>query len=196
MPRRRSARKRRDSRSQALEWYVRRTLAPPQFLENSGQPELQRYPVHTIALAGRRRAVVEDMAEVPTTAVAVDCRAGDADDKIGRDADRAFDWDGEARPAGAAVIFGSRTEQGLAAAGANEDPLAMLVVKRAGAGALSRLVAKHGVSGGAQPLSPFGVAQFKREALFCAGRFRHAGKDHANACQACAAQPFPTSDCH
>src|SRR3546814_4995517 len=82
------------------------------------------------------------MPQMPAAAAAVDLGARIAELAVGRGADRIFQRRPEARPAGAAVIFGlARIERQLAAC-AQENAGAMLVVQGAGKGPLGRRLAR------------------------------------------------------
>src|SRR6201999_1693964 len=59
--------------------------------------------------------------------------------------------------AGAALELGVRREQRQIAGGAGEDALALLVIERAGAGALGTVLAQHVVLLRVEPLAPLGV---------------------------------------
>ena len=119
--------------------------------------ELQRHAVVAIALAGRRRAVVEDVALVAVAADAVVLDARDHHLHVGLGADGAGQRGIEARPAGAALELGLRAEERQVAAGAVKAALALLGVERARARALGALVAQHLVGGGREALLPLGI---------------------------------------
>ena len=98
--------------------------------------EVHRLAVDAVAQAGGRRAVREDMAEMAAAIGAMDLDAVHAVAAILRGADSALKRLVEARPAGAALEFLAGLEQLLVATGAGEGAGALLVVERAGAGAL------------------------------------------------------------
>src|SRR5690349_19732859 len=104
--------------------------------------ELQREAVVAVALAGRRRAVVEDVALVAAAARAVVLGARQEHLVVDLERDRARQRFPEARPAGAAFELGRRREQRQLAAGAHEAAVALLVVERARAGDLGAFEAK------------------------------------------------------
>src|SRR3546814_9108687 len=96
---------------------------------------------------------------MPAAAAAVDLGARIAELAVGRGADRIFQRRPEARPAGAAVIFGlARIERQLAAC-AQENAGAMLVVQGAGKGPLGRRLAQHAKLHRGEPLFPFGLGK-------------------------------------
>src|SRR5450755_2281727 len=97
--------------------------------ERLGGNELQRDAVVAVALAGRRRAVVEDVALVAAAAHAVVLGARDDHLDVGLGDDRARQRGVEARPAGAALELGLRGEERKVAAGADEAAVAMLGVE-------------------------------------------------------------------
>src|SRR5689334_19361699 len=68
--------------------------------------ELERDAIQAVAQAGGRRAVLEDMAEMPAAARAMHLRARIDEMEVGRGLDRAFLRGKKARPAGAAVELG------------------------------------------------------------------------------------------
>src|ERR1700733_14711715 len=85
--------------------------------------------VDAIAQMGRRRAVVEDVAEMAAAAVAMHLGADHAVAAIGRGFDRAVDRIVEARPAGAALELRLRHEQRLVAPGTHEGAMPLLEVQ-------------------------------------------------------------------
>src|ERR1051326_7857976 len=89
----------------------------------SARPRLEfhRDAVHAIALAGRLRPVVEDMAEGAAAPAAMHFGPRQDQAVIVRRADRVFDRRVEARPSGAALELGLRPEHRQVAAGASED---------------------------------------------------------------------------
>ena len=99
-----------------------------------GRDELQRDAVVAVALAGRLRAVVEDVALVAAAARAVVLGARNEHLEVGLGRHARPDGGVEARPAGAALELRLRREQRQVAAGADEAALALLVVERADAG--------------------------------------------------------------
>src|SRR5580692_9264362 len=112
-------------------------------IENAGYPkklgrspsslrlEIQRHAVDAIAQVRRRRAIVEDVAEMAAAAAAVHLGALHAPAAVGGGIDRAWLRIVEARPAGAALEFLLRGEQRLPAADAGERAGAFLVIERA-----------------------------------------------------------------
>ena len=71
-----------------------------------GRHEFQRDAVDAVAQAGRRRSVVEHMAEMAAAAAAMHLVPHHAEGVVGVFQHRAFDRLIEARPAGAAVELG------------------------------------------------------------------------------------------
>src|SRR5262249_38462246 len=106
---------------------------------------------------GRRRAVLEDVAEMAAAAAAMHLGAGHAVAVVGQGFDRALLRIVEARPAGAALEFLLRGEQRLPAAGAGEGAGALLMVERAAARRLGAVAAHHPILLGRQELPPFRV---------------------------------------
>src|SRR5678810_939528 len=104
--------------------------------------ELQREAVVAVALAGRRRAVVEEVALVAAAAHAVVFGARHDHLVVDLEGHRARQRFPEARPAGAALKLGRGREQRQLAAGTDEAALALLVVERARARGLGAFEAK------------------------------------------------------
>src|SRR5579863_5324300 len=107
--------------------------------------KIERHAVHAIALAGRRRPIVENMAQMPAATAAMHLGANHEKAAVARRFDRAVERRREARPAGAAVEFGAGVEQLLTAAGAMIDPGTVLLVERAGSGALGAVLAQDAI---------------------------------------------------
>src|ERR1700680_301978 len=114
---------------------------------------------------GRRRAVVEHMAEMAAAAAAMHFGAHHPEASIGRSLDCALDRVIEARPAGAAVEFLFGDEKFLAATGAHEGAAALLVIERATARRLGAVLAHHGVLFRGENASPLRVAMGDRVLL-------------------------------
>src|SRR5215208_33116 len=95
--------------------------------------EVEGDTIVAVALPGRRRAVVEDVALMPLAARAVVFGARQDQLQVGLRADRTGDRGIEARPAGAALVLGLRSEQRQVAAGAMEAALALFLVQRTAA---------------------------------------------------------------
>ena len=93
--------------------------------------EFERYAVHAIALTGRLRPVLEHMAEMPAAAAAMHFGSRHEQAAIGFGLDRIVERRPEARPPGAAVELGIRSEQRLPATGTVVDPGFVLLVERA-----------------------------------------------------------------
>src|SRR5208283_5916774 len=93
--------------------------------------EVHRHAVDAVAQMRRRRAVLEDVAEMAAAAAAMHLGAHHAVAAIGRGLDRAGHRIFEARPAGAALEFLLGGEQRLTAAGAGKRAGTLLVIERA-----------------------------------------------------------------
>ena len=76
-----------------------------------GRLEGQRHAVDAVALAGRRRAVVEDVAEMTAAAAAMDFGAGHEQRIVDLEADRIGQRFPETRPAGAGIELGLATNR-------------------------------------------------------------------------------------
>src|SRR6476620_1620369 len=120
-----------------------------------GRDEFQRHAVDAVAQAGRRRAVVEHVAEMTAAAAAMNLVAHHAEGAVGVFQHRVLDRLVETRPARAAVELGCRIEERQVASGAGESAGAVLVVERAGEGTLGVLLAQHGILLGREQLPPF-----------------------------------------
>src|SRR5262249_42529126 len=119
--------------------------------------EAQRHRVHAVAQAGRRRAVVEDVAEVRAAAAALDLDAREAEQVVLLGVDQLLaQRRPEARPAGAGVELGGRREQRVAAGDADVGADALEVLVLAGERALGPLLARHRVLLGGEELLPLG----------------------------------------
>src|SRR4029079_16854935 len=112
-----------------------------------------------VAQSGRFRAILENMAEMAAATPAMHLGAAHEKAAVGRCLDRLVERRPEARPAGAAVELGAGLEQRLTAAGAVIHAGVVLLVERAGAGALGAVLAQHAVLLGAEPVPPLLVAQ-------------------------------------
>src|SRR4051794_5966359 len=104
--------------------------------------ELQCDAVHAVAIAGRRGPIREDVSEMPAAVGAVDLDARHAVGAIGGGPDAAFNRSIKARPAGPALVFRFRGEEGLAAAGAAERSGALLLEQRTAAAVLGAVFAQ------------------------------------------------------
>src|SRR5579872_414606 len=109
----------------------RRAIKARRTIGSSGGDELQRQAIHAVAKAGRGWAVVEDVPEVAAAAPAVNFRAVHHERTIFSRLDRVGQRLIEARPAGAAIEFCRRREEGQVASGAVVGALAKLLVERA-----------------------------------------------------------------
>src|SRR5207249_2154965 len=94
--------------------------------------ELQGDAVHAVAQPGGLGTVVEDVAEMPATAAAVDGGARHAERIVLSGLDGIGKRRPETRPAGAAVEFGLRREQRQIASGTGEQPGSFLMQQRTG----------------------------------------------------------------
>src|SRR5258708_38026518 len=79
--------------------------------------------------------------------------------------DRFVERPPEARPAGGAVDLGAGVDYRLPAAGAMIDPGTVLLVERAGAGALGAMLAQHPVLRWREPPVPLGIVEHDLEGL-------------------------------
>src|SRR5689334_19187834 len=121
--------------------------------------EIERDAVHAIAQSGRRRPVLEDVAEMAAAVAAMHLGAHHEKAAVALGFHRAIERRGKARPAGAAVEFGGGVEQRPAAAGAMIDAGGVFLVERAGAGALGAMLAQHAILLRREALAPFVVAE-------------------------------------
>src|SRR6185437_3712759 len=119
--------------------------------------EGQREAVHAIAQAGRLGAVVKDMAEMAVAPVAGNRRSHHPVGPVHMGVHGIVERGPEARPAGAAVELGRRREQVIAAAGAGENALPLLMQKRRGERPLGPVLAEDRILIGGEPAAPFGV---------------------------------------
>src|SRR5688572_10497548 len=116
-----------------------------------------------MALAGRPWTIVEHMSQMPAAAPAMFLDADHAQRQVAIEGDRIGQRLREARPPGAAVIFGSRAEQRQIAAGTGENALALLLQQRAGEGPLGAGLAQDVITRGTEAAAPFGRAALDRE---------------------------------
>src|SRR5487761_1151363 len=121
---------------------------------------LQGSRVDAVALSGGPGPVVEDVAEVAAAAPADDLGADHPMAGIGAQLHR-LQVGGlvEARPAGARVELGVRSEELRAAAGAVVRARLMALPVPSAERRLGAPLAEDGVPPGAEPLPPFGIAQ-------------------------------------
>src|SRR5439155_14684289 len=122
--------------------------------------ELQRRAVVAVALARGLRAVVEHVPLVALAARAMVFGARQDQPEVGLALDAPGNHREEARPSRAALVLHVGGEERQIAACAGEITLAFLVVERARARALGRLVAQHRVRLGLQALAPLVVGAF------------------------------------
>src|SRR5260370_4139747 len=134
-------------------------LGGREFIRRLAAVKIERDAVEAVALAGRRRPVLEDMAEMPAATVAMNLGARHEKAAVGCRFDRGVERCREARPAGAAVELRGGVEHRLPAAGAMINPGAVLLVERAGPGALGAVFAQHALLRGVQPPVPLGIVE-------------------------------------
>src|SRR6266516_1832931 len=130
--------------------------------------EFQRGSVHAVALSGRLRAVVEDVAEMAAAAAAMHFGSRKDEAVIVRSADRVLDRREEARPPGAAVELGFGAEQRQIASGAGKNAGAVLVVERARIRPFRPVLPQHPELLGVPDLLPFRI-RFRNFELLGAG---------------------------
>src|SRR5882757_8597341 len=106
---------------------------------------------------GRRRAIIEDMAEMTTAAAAMHFGTDHAMAAIHRGLNRPRLGIVEARPAGAAFELFPGSKQGLIASRAIERAGALLVIERTTAGPFGRVMTKDLILLGAQQATPLFV---------------------------------------
>src|SRR5262245_1948542 len=132
--------------------------------------EGQRAGVDAVALPGRGRPVVEDVAQVATAAAADHLGAAHEQAVVRPQLDRLGDRGlVEARPPGARVELGVRAEQLAAAAGAPVEAVGVVVDVLTGEGALGVGLAQHAVLQRGQLLAPLLVRLLDLADLGCAG---------------------------
>src|SRR6186997_610353 len=125
----------------------------------------QPKPVDAIAQTGRLRSVLEDVPHVSAAAAAVDFRARHPERRVLGFANGIVERFPEARPAGAALIFGFRGEQRQVAAGAGEDALAFFFQQWARTWPLGAMLAQDLILLRRELRAPFGVGLFHLEFL-------------------------------
>src|ERR1700712_4745475 len=103
----------------------------------------------------RRRAVVEDVAEMAAAAIAMHLGAHHPVALVDGILDRAGHRIVEARPAGTALELLLRDEQRLRAAGADEGAVPLLEIERTASGRFGAVLAHHRVLFGREELAPF-----------------------------------------
>src|SRR5205823_3284010 len=106
--------------------------------------EIQADGIDAVTLAGRRRAVGEDMTLMSAATSAHDLGSGHAVARIADGSKVAFgEWLGEARPAGAALELGAAVEQRQPAQAAGEHAGPLLMEERAAEGGFSTMLEEH-----------------------------------------------------
>src|SRR6185436_18002866 len=139
------------------------------FLGSGGDRfEDQRDAVDAVAQAGRRWAVIEDVAQMTSAAMTVDGRAY-AEAGIFHFSHRVVQRRPEARPTGATVELGGRGEEREIAARAGEIPASFLVKQGTGERRLGRGLAQDGVLLRVQQLAPLFLGMGDFEISFGAG---------------------------
>ncbi len=134
-----------------------------------------------MALAGRLRAVAEDMAQMPPAIGAVHFGARIADLVIGAGAHGPLvDRLPETRPAGAAVILVRRGIKRIAAARAGEGAFALFLVERVAESTLRPGLAQDVVLVARKEAAPFGLGLGDAEALRLGGRGAAGGDQRQN----------------
>src|SRR4029079_7431511 len=116
--------------------------------------ERQSHAVHAITQPGRRRAVVEDMAEMAAAAGTMDGCAAHAERTVFLGGDDIFERGPKAWPAGAAFELGGRGKQVKAAARAGEVSTPVLIEQRAGERPFGAALSQHRVLRRRQQFAP------------------------------------------
>src|SRR5262245_34850008 len=119
-----------------------------------GRDEFQGHAVDAVTQAGRLRAIVEHVPEMPAATAAMHFLPDHAE-VVGAGLHCAVDRSVEARPARSRVELGLGGKQRQIAARASEGAFAVLVVERAGEGTLCVLLTQHGVLLRREQLPPF-----------------------------------------
>ena len=123
---------------------------------------MQRCRIHAVAQAGRRRPVVEDVAQVGIAAAAQRLDANHAEAAVLALHDvGGGDRLPEARPAGAGIELGGRVEQGGVAADAAVHAAGMVVVVGAAERAFGTAAAGDVIGLRAELLLPLGVGELQ-----------------------------------
>src|SRR4051794_40620567 len=107
--------------------------------------KIERHAVHAVALAGRLRTVVENVAEMAAAAAAMNFGARHEKTAVGVGFDRLVERRRKARPSGATVELGVRREKRLTATGAVIDPGAVLLIEGARSGTFGAVLPQHPV---------------------------------------------------
>src|SRR6266498_3490672 len=149
-------------------------LAVAFFFELLGRAKTERGRVHAVALPGRRRTVVEDVAQVRIRVHGADFVSGNAQAKVPPGLDVGFlERSGEARPARAGIVLVERREERLARDDIQIDARPVVVPVFVREGALGPLLLRDVVLEGRQLLAELGVRRFLEVAV-PAPRFRRA----------------------
>src|SRR6185437_10984123 len=127
--------------------------------------EPHRRAVHAITLAGGRRAVREQVPQMPTAAAAMHLGADHEKAAVLMGLHRIVQRREEARPAGAALELGAGGEQLLATPRTHECAAPLFDVQRAGAGPFRAVLAQHGELLRRQLPPPLLLAVLHREVL-------------------------------
>src|SRR6185312_13691966 len=134
-------------------------VSKPETRLGSRRRKRQRQPVHAVAQAGRRGAVVKHVPEMAAAAPAVHFGAVDSHGGIGAGQHGVGQRLVEARPTSAALELGLGIEQRQGAAGAAKRAGTVFVEQRRTTRRLGALLAQDVVDVGAQPLPPFGIGE-------------------------------------
>src|SRR4051812_19070313 len=105
--------------------------------------ERERRAVHAVAQPGRRRTVLEDMAEMAAALRAMHLHPAHEQAVVLGGRDAAFERREEARPAGAALELFAAAKERRAAGGAGESARALLPIERARSRAFGAVLAQH-----------------------------------------------------
>ena len=134
-----------------------------------GGVEGEREAVHAVAQAGRLRAVVEHVAEMPQRRQCTSVRTIPNDASVFVATAWSSGFRSSASPYGCRTWWPTRTAR---RSRARERALPVLVVQRAGVRTLGAGFAQDRVLGGREPAMPFGVAEgdFKRGGRLRGGR--------------------------
>src|SRR5499427_6841126 len=120
-----------------------------------GRDEFQGHAVDAVTQAGRLRAIVEHVPEMPAATAAMHFLPDHAERVVGVGLHRAVDRSVEARPARSRVELGLGGKQRQIAARASEGAFAVLVVERAGERTFCVLLTQYGVLLRREQLPPF-----------------------------------------
>jgi len=137
--------------------------------------------VDAVAQSGRRRTIVEDVAEVAVAATAMHGRAHHAERSVLGGFDCVLERRPKARPPGSAVELRARREQDKVAAPARENTWSVFVQQRTRECRLRATLSQHRILFGRQPLPPLVVANVTGRRLgrsACGTGWRPSSEDH------------------